>query len=364
MKDNNSANTLEDMKAYIAAAEETVSDKTEPLVAQDAADTKSTSHLSDGTTSADDVKTDLETAQAPTTLCEGTADENETEDTLETVDTFETEAEAAQRYEASPSENIPSQNNIFWNVGDDLIAFTPAAAKDKKQFAAEKRAALKELNRLRKQIKRVKMPPTSAKASHIETGYYGETLPYPGGFPVYCCKYVIIADDAPVVAMRFFNASDILVTGVRFTLTEKDDKGRVIAVTELERTGLFAERGTSFAVADERVNAACVAAEIKVSAIISDEYEYVIGGDGEVTLKYGTESKTADLYFKERPSFKVRKHSRGYVFLSLLAVLLVAGVALLVAWQMGIFSRAYYDSSSDNASISTQINSGDSYVEA
>lgn len=217
----------------------------------------------------------------------------------------------------------------------------PKTRAEKRQLEKEKEEALRELDKLREQIKRGIVPPTklhTAERPPRETEYFGEKLPYTGGFPVYCCKYVIIRNAQPCVAMRFFNASDVLVTGLRFTITQKNGEGETLSVTTVERNGLFVERSTEFAVADATVSEKCVTVEVRVNAIKSDSYEYVIDDKGEVTLKYGTSDLDAGFYFKNTPGYSVKRRHKGYIFLSVLAVLGFTAIALLVVWQMGGFS--------------------------
>ena len=233
------------------------------------------------------------------------------------------------------------------------------------QKKAQKKAALRELNKLKKQIKRNKLPLDATPQVTPAAEPYGEILPYPGGFPVYLCKYVILADDSSRVAMRFFNAGDILVNGIRFVLTEKDKDGNAIASSTLERMGLFAERGTEFAVADALVSSDCVAVEVRISAIRSDVYEYVLDGEGNVTLRYGTSDKSAELYFKDERTYSVKKRGKGYILISIFAVLCLAAVAAVVAWRLGIFSNVQqnYANLVPNSNFTYSLIGGDINVE-
>ncbi len=229
---------------------------------------------------------------------------------------------------------------------------------------AKKRAALKKLNAIKKQIKKGELSLSPPERSREDASFYGERLPYPGGFPVYCCRYVIIKDGAQKLAMRFFNASDILVTGLRFTITEKDANGDVIDVRKQERTGLFAERGTEFAVADAEVSRGCVSVEIRVEIVKSDMYEYVIDDEGNVELRYGESDPTSDLYFKNKRSFSVKKRGKWYVVFAILVVACATAVVVGVSVKMGVLNKVQRNPVGTGSAIIYQISGGDLYVEA
>lgn len=223
---------------------------------------------------------------------------------------------------------------------------------------ADKKAALKKLRKLKKQIKQGD-PAAIKEVRQAATSCYGERLAYPGGFPVYCSRYAVIIRDVPKLVMRFFNASDVLVTGLRFSIVEKDKNGNVIEETKLERTGLFAERGTEFAVADAQVSKSCCAVEVKMESVISEDYEYLIDGEGRAALKYGASEEGGDFYFKNKPMCVVKKRRRLYVLLSLSAVIVATLVAVVVAYKLGIFKKAVYNFLS--AETTCQISGADYY---
>ena len=236
---------------------------------------------------------------------------------------------------------------------------------EKANRKAAKKVALRNLSKLRKQIKKNKLAPERADArvaASVEP--IGERLPYPGGFPVYLSRYVILGGVAPRVAMRFFNASDILVTGLRFRLTEKDKDGKILAEYDLERFGLFAERGGEFAVTDALVNPECVLVEAKLEMVRSDNYEYAVGEDGDVTLRYGSTSMEPEIFFKERPTYSVKKRGVKYVIVSILAVILVTVAAGAAAWRMGILEKVEISDSADSAQITCMLRDKDENVEA
>lgn len=237
----------------------------------------------------------------------------------------------------------------------------------KEELKARKQAALRQFKAEEKQLKSGAIPiEEEEQEARIGVDFYGEKLPYPGGFPVYCSKYVIISDDSPRAALRFFNASDVVVTGLRFSLVEKDENGEVIDTLRIERNGLFSESSTEFSVCDAHVSANCVQIEVKIESVRSDEYEYIIGDEGEVTLKYGVDGERKDFYFKHKPSFSVKKRRRNYVFLSLLAVILATLVSVLMVWGLGVLDKA--EETKQNferqTTITQQIYGGDLYVEA
>lgn len=164
----------------------------------------------------------------------------------------------------------------------------------------------------------------------------GERLPYPGGFPVYLARYVVFGGGEPRVAMRFFNASEVLVTGLRLRVTERDAAGKTLAEYPLERHGLFAERGTEFAVADAPVCGTCASVEVQVQSVVSDAYEYVAEGDG-VRLQYGVAPRGHEYYFEKKATYSLSKRKKNYMFLSVFAVLGAVLLAVAVAWRVGVF---------------------------
>lgn len=177
------------------------------------------------------------------------------------------------------------------------------------------------------------------KQETVRTEPIAARLPYPGGFPVYLARYVLFGGNRPRAAMRFFNASDILITGIRFRLTEKDGEGKVINEYPLERTKVFAESGGEFEVADAAVGAECVSLEARVESVISDGYEYIVEEDG-VRLVYGSREPERKFFFKEKPSASVSKRRKRYVLLAFLTVFGFALVAGALVWQLDIINKA------------------------
>ncbi len=165
-------------------------------------------------------------------------------------------------------------------------------------------------------------------------------LPYKGGFPVYPSRYVLCGTGERHAALRFFNASEIGVTGIRFRIVEKDGRGDLLADRVVERDGLFAESGKEFAVADVGVDYACASVEIEVQSVFSDEYEYVFGEDG-VSLKYGRTEKEAErkLGFVHRATYSVSKRRKRYVWIAVFAVFGIAVLAAALAWRFGFFGK-------------------------
>lgn len=181
-------------------------------------------------------------------------------------------------------------------------------------------------------------------------------LPYKGGFPVYPSRYVLSGVSERHVALRFFNASEIGVTGIRFRIEERDEEGNILADRIVERTGLFAESGKEFAVADVGVDYACASVEIEVQSVFSDEYEYVFGEDG-VSLRYGHAEKGPErkLTFVPRATYSVSKRRKRYVGIAFFAVFGIAAVAAALAWRFGFFTKTQRVS----ASAETQITRSD-----
>lgn len=182
----------------------------------------------------------------------------------------------------------------------------------------------------------------------------GEKLSYPGGFPVYLSRYVVFGGDKPRVALRFFNASDVLVTGLRFRLTEKDSSGRVIAEYSLERTGLFAERGCEFPVADAPVGAACAFVGVRLESVISAPYEYTVEGDG-VKVVYGTKEREPEYFFRKKAGYSVKKYRKTFIWVSIVSVLAAAMLAALTVWKTGVFDRFSDRESADAEPVAVNI---------
>ncbi len=164
-----------------------------------------------------------------------------------------------------------------------------------------------------------------------------ERLPYPGGYPVFLSRYIISEGDRPCAVLRFANWSDILITGIRFSLAQRNAKGEEIARQTIEYRGLFAERGTEFPVPDVAVLVGCVAVETAVEAVFSDNYEYVVEKGG-VQLRYGGEKPgEPEPSFLRGATYKARKKKKIYVLVTFLTVLAAAAVILLIALSRGVF---------------------------
>lgn len=174
----------------------------------------------------------------------------------------------------------------------------------------------------------------------------GERLDYPGGYPVYLARYVLFAGAQPRAAMRFYNGSDAVLTGLRFKVTEKDGDGRIIAEYTLERRGLNAEKGAEFAVADSAVSADCEFLEASVESAFSDPYEYVVDGGG-VSVRYGVSEEKKEFYFKNAPTCSVKKRKKILTVISLAAVIGAALIAAFAAWRTGVFDGRKTEKSSD-----------------
>ena len=165
-------------------------------------------------------------------------------------------------------------------------------------------------------------------------------LPFEGGFPVYPSRYVILGVGERRAALRFFNASEICVTGIRFRIAEKDRDGNVTSDRIVERSGLYAESGKEFAVTDVGVDFECAAVDVEVRSVFSDEYEYVFGDDG-VELHYGfTPMETEQKYsFVPSPIYSVTRRRKRYIAIAFFAVFGVAALAAALAWRFGFFDE-------------------------
>lgn len=164
----------------------------------------------------------------------------------------------------------------------------------------------------------------------------GERLDYTGGFPVYLARYVLFPGDHPRAALRFYNGSDEILTGVRFRLIERDEEGNEISSYTLERRGINAESGAEFAVADASVSVGCAFVEAELEAAYSSPYEYVVEGDG-VTVRYGVGEEKREFYFRNAHTSKVKKRRKLLAVLSVLIVIVAAAVAGVTAWRTGLF---------------------------
>lgn len=178
----------------------------------------------------------------------------------------------------------------------------------------------------------------AAKKPQTRTEPLCARLNYAGGFPVYLSRYVLTGGDKPRAAMRFFNASDIVVTGLRFRLYEKDASGKVIADYSLERTGLFAEQGEEFAVADTNISKACVSVEVKLESVISSPYEYVVKEDG-VKINYGAAEREPEYFFRKQSGYSVKKSRKKYTVISIAAVLAAVLLTAFTVWRLGVLDR-------------------------
>lgn len=161
---------------------------------------------------------------------------------------------------------------------------------------------------------------------------------YRGGYPVYLARYVIFYGDESYAALRFFNASEIEITGIRFRLTEKDGEGSVLSEAVFEREGLFAETGREFSVADAPVSKDCALIEVAVEAIRSGDYEYLVEGES-VKLRYGAEEKGSDATFRHASSYSRSKRYKKTVVFCLVSVLLAVGLAVGLAFRFGFYSK-------------------------
>lgn len=167
-------------------------------------------------------------------------------------------------------------------------------------------------------------------------------LPYTGGFPVYLSRYVILGTAGRRAALRFFNASEIAITGIRFRLIERDGAGNVLAEHTLERSGLYSESGNEFAVNDAPVEYGCMAVEAKVEAVISDDYEYVVEEDG-VRLQYGTSKREKEIAFSKKPTYSRSRRRGRYLAIAIFSVLGFAVAAAGLAWRFGFYERRIFE---------------------
>lgn len=172
-----------------------------------------------------------------------------------------------------------------------------------------------------------------------------EKLPFQGGFPVFLARYVIFREEGPRAALRFFNASDIVVTGIRFTFRELNGRGEVLSERTVDREGLFAENGGEFAVADIAVDRACERVEVKVERVLSDGYVYDVEKDG-VRLRFGREEKGEEKSFLHKPTYSASKKFKKYVIGALLAVIGFVAAAGFLALQFGMIRDAKWDTRS------------------
>lgn len=169
-----------------------------------------------------------------------------------------------------------------------------------------------------------------------------ESLAYPGGFPVYLSRYVLFGGDKPHAALKFYNGGDLLITGLVFTLEERDADGRTLARYTVERQGLFAESGGEFSVADAPVSVGCAEISAELSAVYSGAYEYAVEGDG-VSVRLGERQTERKFTFKKKPAYKVKKRGKKYVVISLLAVLAVAVAVVGMSWRLGLLNDVLPD---------------------
>lgn len=226
------------------------------------------------------------------------------------------------------------------------------ALSEKADKAAKRKAAKAEKKRLKKGAKpaddKAKKPPKNIeirRSPRVEP--LGERLDYPGGFPVYLARYVLFGGERPHAAVRFYNGSDAVLTGVRFSVCERDEDGRILAEYSLERRGLNAERGGEFSVADFSVSGNCAQIEARIESAFSDPYEYVICGDG-ATVKYGVRRAKREYYFKNSPATKVKRIRRRLAIASAAFVAAAALLAGVAAWKTGAFANSYTDGADTN----------------
>lgn len=177
-------------------------------------------------------------------------------------------------------------------------------------------------------------------------------LPYKGGFPVYPSRYVLLGVSDRRAALRFFNASDICVTGIRFRIVERDKEGSEIADRIVERSELFAESGKEFAVFDVSVDYECAAVEVEVLSVFSGEYEYVFHKDG-VEINYGFTPMTSEqkYTFVPRATYSLSKRRRWYVAVAFFAVFGFAALAAALSWRFGFFEKTESVSRTDETQI-------------
>ncbi len=162
-------------------------------------------------------------------------------------------------------------------------------------------------------------------------------LSYRGGLPVYLSRYVIFGGEGRHAALRFFNASEISATGIRYRLDELDAEGNVLFSRTLEQD-IVAERGCEFGVYDADLADDCVSLEATVEAVYSGEYEYVASKDG-ISLRYGgaRPAQKQEEAFLQNSKYSVSRKKRKYILYALVAIL---GITLLFAGvgiRFGIF---------------------------
>lgn len=166
-----------------------------------------------------------------------------------------------------------------------------------------------------------------------------ERLAYTSGYPVFLSRYVIFGGEERRVAMRFFNAAGITLTGIRFCVTERDAEGKEISSHILEARDIFIENGVEFPVDDLRIVVACSTVEAKILAVFSGDYEYSVEEDG-VRLRYAKMGEAKhETYFLNASSYKVKKKRRNYFLLSLLSVAAFAVIAIGAAIWRGALGK-------------------------
>ncbi len=221
---------------------------------------------------------------------------------------------ASTRAQASFDEVKPSKKSVSDGAANSVLNDRKAPERGSKKYSA-KNVELKK---------------------HKRTEPLGERLDYPGGFPVYLARYVLFGGDTPHAAMRFYNGSDAVLTGIKFKVTEKDANGKIIAEYTLERRGLNVVSDSEFAVADCAVDSDCAALEVSLLAALSDPYEYIVVDDG-VTVRYGVEEENKEFYFKNKRSCSVKKYRKILSAISLAVIVIVAAVAAVTVWRSGFF---------------------------
>ncbi len=190
-------------------------------------------------------------------------------------------------------------------------------------------------------------------------------LSYPGGYPIFLSRFVVFGDEPRHVALRFVNASEIVMTGIRFVLIEKDEKGQELRRQTLEHRGLFVERGTEFPVPDATVSVRCMSVEAEVEAAFSDEYEYVVEGDS-VELRFGesTQAEPEPVFLCEA-KYKVRRSRGRSVFVTLFAVLALVASAFFLGWRLHLDEKVIdHGKNTSNSPGEGEVRITAEYVEA
>ena len=173
-------------------------------------------------------------------------------------------------------------------------------------------------------------------------------------FPLEVKEYIFARENGKkCLLLRFFNSSDVNITGISFWLIQKNVYGEHICKKKISLDGIYSLAGRNYAPSNcFFVDESCADFEVEMISAFSGEYEYRTE-NGESVVRYPL-NLNKNMVVKRRPySIQRSKLNKKVKHMTLILFLAIFIVSLAVIWPF--FMEVVYPAIKNALSIGLDI---------